>query len=97
RRTGAGVETLDPDGVWRRASRHTETIEVAGEEPVEVEVIETARGPVIIGGPEGIDGDPACLAYDGDPADLAYDGGKADHTDAAASADHPDRAGLADA
>ncbi|GGV72751.1 penicillin acylase family protein [Streptomyces massasporeus] len=74
RRTGAGVEALGPDGVWRRASRHTETIEVAGEEPVEVEVIETGRGPVIIGGPEGIDGDPTDLAYDGgrvDPADPA--------------------------
>ncbi|MEU2780742.1 MULTISPECIES: penicillin acylase family protein [unclassified Streptomyces] len=54
RRTGAGVEALDPDGVWRRATRHTETVEVAGEEPVEVEVIETARGPVIVGGPEGL-------------------------------------------
>ncbi|MEU2914058.1 penicillin acylase family protein [Streptomyces massasporeus] len=74
RRTGAGVEALGPDGVWRRASRHTETVEVAGEEPVEVEIIETGRGPVIIGGPEGIDGDPAGLAYDGDPAGLAYDG-----------------------
>jgi penicillin amidase len=63
RRTGAGVEALGPDGLWRRAARHTETVEVAGEEPVEVEVIETARGPVIIGGPEGLDGDPA------DPAD----------------------------
>ncbi|MEU0741367.1 penicillin acylase family protein [Streptomyces sp. NPDC006134] len=55
RRTGAGVEALGPDGVWHRAARHTETIEVAGEEPAEVEVIETARGPVIIGGPEGLD------------------------------------------
>ncbi|MFF8031272.1 GNAT family N-acetyltransferase [Streptomyces sp. NPDC016626] len=55
RRTGAGVEALGPDGVWRRAARHTETIEVAGEEPVEVEVIETDRGPVVIGGPEGLD------------------------------------------
>ncbi|MGW0473493.1 penicillin acylase family protein [Streptomyces coeruleorubidus] len=63
RRTGAGVEALGPDGVWRRAARHTETVEVAGEDPVEVEVIETGRGPVIIGGPEGLDGDPA------DPAD----------------------------
>ncbi|WP_369197645.1 penicillin acylase family protein [Streptomyces djakartensis] len=59
RRTGAGVEALGPDGTWHRASRHTEVVEVAGEEPVEVEVIETARGPVIIGGPEGLDGDPA--------------------------------------
>ncbi|WUQ97510.1 penicillin acylase family protein [Streptomyces sp. NBC_00310] len=44
------VEALDPDGVWRVAHRHVEVIEVAGGEPVEVEVIETARGPVVIGG-----------------------------------------------
>ncbi|WP_406443970.1 penicillin acylase family protein [Streptomyces sp. NBC_01613] len=55
RRTGAGVEALGPDGGWARACRHTETVEVAGEEPVEVEVIETDRGPVIIGGPEGLE------------------------------------------
>ncbi|WP_107098587.1 penicillin acylase family protein, partial [Streptomyces hirsutus] len=55
RRTGAGVEALGPDGVWHRAARHTETVEVAGEDPVEVEVIETDRGPVIIGGPEGLE------------------------------------------
>ncbi|GAB2830578.1 hypothetical protein GCM10027073_68590 [Streptomyces chlorus] len=55
RRTGIGVEALGPDGVWHRAARHTETIEVAGEDPVEVEVIETDRGPVIIGGPEGLE------------------------------------------
>ncbi|WP_053752742.1 penicillin acylase family protein [Streptomyces sp. MMG1533] len=63
RRTGAGVEALGPDGVWRRAARHTETVEVAGEEPVEVEVIETDRGPVIAGGPEGLDdGTPLALS-----------------------------------
>ncbi|WP_328658259.1 penicillin acylase family protein [Streptomyces sp. NBC_00334] len=67
RRTGAGVEALGPDGVWRRAARHTETVEVAGEpggrESVEVEVIETDRGPVIAGGPEGLDdGTPAALS-----------------------------------
>ncbi|MDQ0762125.1 penicillin acylase family protein [Streptomyces canus] len=56
RRTGAGVEALGPDGVWHRATRHTETVEVAGEVPVEIEVIETGRGPVIAGGPEGLDG-----------------------------------------
>ncbi|WP_199822038.1 penicillin acylase family protein [Streptomyces sp. NRRL S-37] len=55
RRTGAGVEALGPDGAWHRAARHTETVEVAGEEPVEVEVVETDRGPVVIGGPEGLD------------------------------------------
>ncbi|RMI91168.1 penicillin amidase [Streptomyces sp. ZS0098] len=56
RRTGAGMEALGPDGVWRRAARHTETVEVAGEDAVEVEVVETERGPVVIGGPEGLDG-----------------------------------------
>ncbi|MER5434048.1 penicillin acylase family protein [Streptomyces sp. NPDC002588] len=56
RRTGAGVEALGPDGVWQRAARHTETVEVAGEDPVEIEVIETPRGPVIAGGPEGLEG-----------------------------------------
>ncbi|MFJ4538320.1 penicillin acylase family protein [Streptomyces tibetensis] len=65
RRTGAGVEALGPDGAWRRAARHTETVEVAGAEPVDVEVIETDRGPVIIGGPEGIDGDPLDPAHTG--------------------------------
>ncbi|MFF5495688.1 penicillin acylase family protein [Streptomyces aquilus] len=76
RRTGAGVEALGPDGTWRRASRHTETIEVAGEEPVEVEVIETARGPVIAGGPEGLDdGTPLALSLRTPPrvtADLGF-------------------------
>ncbi|GAP49545.1 penicillin acylase family protein [Streptomyces azureus] len=71
RRTGAGVEALGPDGVWRRAARHTEVVEVAGEEPVEVEVIETDRGPVVIGGPEGLDGDPFALFDPSGPADPA--------------------------
>ncbi|WP_418953120.1 penicillin acylase family protein [Streptomyces scabiei] len=47
---GGAVEALDPDGVWRTVRRHVEVVEVAGGEPVEVEVIETARGPVVIGG-----------------------------------------------
>ncbi|MFF4591001.1 penicillin acylase family protein [Streptomyces sp. NPDC001388] len=55
RRTGAGIEALGPDGAWHRATRHMETVEVAGEDPVEIEVIETARGPVIAGGPEGLE------------------------------------------
>ncbi|MFJ4619733.1 penicillin acylase family protein [Streptomyces sp. NPDC088812] len=63
RRTGAGVEALGPDGVWRRVARHTELVRVAGEETVEVEVLETERGPVIAGGPEGLDdGTPLALA-----------------------------------
>ncbi|MFG3407796.1 GNAT family N-acetyltransferase [Streptomyces sp. NPDC048142] len=47
-----GVEALGPDG-WYRAHAHTETIEVAGAAPETVEVIETDRGPVIIGGAAG--------------------------------------------
>ncbi|MDX6361613.1 MAG: penicillin amidase [Streptomyces sp.] len=56
RRTTAGVEALGPDGVWRPATRHTETVEVADAEPVEVEVIETERGPVVIGEPGAVVG-----------------------------------------
>ncbi|GGR75609.1 hypothetical protein GCM10010269_13550 [Streptomyces humidus] len=54
RRTGTGVEALGPDGVWRRVARHTEPVRVAGGDTVEVEVLETERGPVIAGGPEGL-------------------------------------------
>ncbi|MFB6755195.1 penicillin acylase family protein [Streptomyces sp. NPDC056353] len=76
RRTGAGVEALGPDGTWHRAARHTERVEVAGEETVEVEVIETDRGPVIAGGPEGLDdGTPAALSLRHPPrvtADLGF-------------------------
>ncbi|GGS59388.1 penicillin acylase family protein [Streptomyces cinerochromogenes] len=55
RRTGAGIEALGPDGTWHRAARHTETVEIAGEPPIEIEVLETLRGPVIAGGPEGLE------------------------------------------
>ncbi|MFE3470933.1 GNAT family N-acetyltransferase [Streptomyces bacillaris] len=49
RRTAdGGVEALGPDG-WYLAHAHTETIEVAGGEPEPVEVVETDRGPLIIG------------------------------------------------
>ncbi|MER6124642.1 GNAT family N-acetyltransferase [Streptomyces sp. NPDC001795] len=59
RRTAdGGVEALDPDGRWRTAVRLVETVEVAGADPVGVEVIETPRGPVVIGGPEGLAGLP---------------------------------------
>ncbi|MFD0380304.1 penicillin acylase family protein, partial [Streptomyces sp. NPDC127112] len=43
-----GVEALGPDGEWEPVARHTETITVAGAEDVEVEILETARGPVIV-------------------------------------------------
>ncbi|MFI5684716.1 penicillin acylase family protein [Streptomyces sp. NPDC051636] len=71
RRTGAGVEALGPDGGWHRAHRHTETVRIAGEEPAEVEVIETDRGPLIAGGPEGLDGHHPALDDRGTPTALA--------------------------
>ncbi|MFC9286598.1 penicillin acylase family protein, partial [Streptomyces sp. NPDC057052] len=77
RRTGAGVEALDPDGTWRRVDRLTELVRVAGEETVEIEVLETARGPVIAGGPEGL--------HDGSP------GGTDDGTPLALALRHPPR------
>ncbi|MFC9535389.1 GNAT family N-acetyltransferase [Streptomyces sp. NPDC056975] len=46
-----GVEALGPDG-WRPAFRSVETFEVAGARPQEVEVVETERGTVVIGGPD---------------------------------------------
>ncbi|MGW7238691.1 penicillin acylase family protein [Streptomyces sp. NPDC054804] len=45
--TETGVEALGPDGTWHRAERHTETVEVAGQPPMRIEVLETERGPVI--------------------------------------------------
>ncbi|SCE59518.1 penicillin amidase [Streptomyces sp. Termitarium-T10T-6] len=68
-----GVEALGPDG-WYRAHAHTETIEVAGAEPERVEVIETDRGPVIIGDGPGA-GDEAAgepPAADGTFISLRY-------------------------
>ncbi|MFC0864372.1 penicillin acylase family protein [Sphaerimonospora cavernae] len=51
RRSGTRIEALGPGG-WRPAAAHVETIEVAGaSEPVEVEVIETERGPVVMAEP----------------------------------------------
>ncbi|MFE1265852.1 penicillin acylase family protein [Streptomyces sp. NPDC058758] len=53
RRTGdGGVEAYGPEG-WRPAAAHTETVGVLGGEPAVVEVVETARGPVVVGeGPQ---------------------------------------------
>ncbi|MEU8466660.1 penicillin acylase family protein [Streptomyces sp. NPDC029006] len=53
RRTGTGVEALSPDGTWHRVARHTETVEIAGGPPLVLEIVETDRGPVIVGGPDG--------------------------------------------
>jgi len=51
RRDGTRVRALGPDG-WQDAHHHVETIEVAGAEPVRVDVVETDRGPLIVGGPD---------------------------------------------
>lgn len=54
RRTdGGGVEALGPDG-WAPARVHTETVEVKDAAPVDVEVIETDRGPVVVDGPDDV-------------------------------------------
>ncbi|MFF9014305.1 penicillin acylase family protein [Streptomyces sp. NPDC014870] len=76
RRTAdGGVEALGPDG-WRPASVHRETVEVAGGDPVGIEVIETARGPVIIGPGGGpIGGPDAAEGEDGRHAAEGLDGG----------------------
>ena len=50
------VEALGPDGLRPVLHRHRETVEVAGGDPVDVDVIETERGPVIIGDTRNLDG-----------------------------------------
>ncbi|MFE0224124.1 penicillin acylase family protein, partial [Streptomyces albidoflavus] len=52
RRTGGAVEAYGPGG-WEEVAAHTETYQVAGGEPVTVEVVETGRGTVVVGGPGG--------------------------------------------
>ncbi|GII80465.1 hypothetical protein Sru01_54470 [Sphaerisporangium rufum] len=61
RRRGAGVQALGPDG-WRPVAVSVEVVEVAGGDPVPVEVIETGRGPVVSGGPDG-EGAAVSLRY----------------------------------
>lgn len=50
RRDGTAVQAKGPEG-WRPVDLHHETIAVAGRDPEPLEVITTARGPVIIGEP----------------------------------------------
>ncbi|MEU4193264.1 GNAT family N-acetyltransferase [Kribbella sp. NPDC026611] len=50
RRTADGVEALGPSG-WEACAVHTEVVEVADREPIEIDVVETERGPVISGAP----------------------------------------------
>ncbi|PBC78979.1 penicillin amidase [Streptomyces sp. TLI_235] len=69
---GPRVEALGPDG-WQPATAHRETVEVAGADPVEIEIVETDRGPVIVG---GTDGDAETLSLRHPPradAELGFD------------------------
>ncbi|MFI6245263.1 penicillin acylase family protein [Streptomyces sp. NPDC051016] len=48
RRTETGaVAALGPDGAWTETERHTETVEIAGQPSLRIELLETPRGPVI--------------------------------------------------
>ncbi|MFJ6794201.1 penicillin acylase family protein [Streptomyces sp. NPDC091268] len=47
RHAAGSWQALGPDGTWEPVHHHTETITVAGGEDAEVEVWETARGPVV--------------------------------------------------
>ncbi|MFC4336267.1 penicillin acylase family protein [Salininema proteolyticum] len=60
RRNGDAVEAWGPDG-WEDVRSRTEVIDVAGGEPLEVEILETARGPVIAGEVGG-DGEAEALS-----------------------------------
>ncbi|MFK0010317.1 penicillin acylase family protein [Streptomyces sp. NPDC091027] len=65
RRGPAGaVEALGPDGLWEPVARHTETIAVAGGDEVQIEVLETARGPVIVHADGDLGADAAAGAAD---------------------------------
>lgn len=57
RRAGGSVESREADG-WAPARSHREVVAVCGSDPVEVEVVETARGPVVVGDV----GDTRCLS-----------------------------------
>jgi penicillin amidase len=66
RRRGRGVEALGPDG-WHPATAHEETVRVAGAPDETVEVVETDRGPVVVGGPD----EPVALSVRHPPRVLA--------------------------
>ncbi|MGK4584778.1 penicillin acylase family protein [Kitasatospora sp. HPMI-4] len=65
RRSGDRIEALGPDG-WRPATTHIETIEVADADPVRVRIVETERGPVVIGAPDPDDDGADGTGADGD-------------------------------
>ncbi|MFF7498810.1 penicillin acylase family protein [Streptomyces lavendulae] len=90
---GDGVEALGPDGTWEPVTRHTETVTVAGGPDVEVEVLETRRGPVIIrpadeDAPDLVDAEDAEDAEDTEYAPAAT-GAPTDAPNTAAAPDAP--------
>ncbi|MET9083813.1 penicillin acylase family protein [Streptomyces sp. NPDC004237] len=65
RRTETGaVAALGPDGAWTETERHTETVEIAGQPSLRIELLETPRGPVITEAAAAA-ADPAPAAADG--------------------------------
>ncbi|MBW8798970.1 MAG: penicillin acylase family protein [Streptomyces sp.] len=71
RRTATGgVEALAPDGTWTPADHHTETIEVSGNPPIQIEVLETPRGPVITDYPPTATAPPPAATTDAQPSQL---------------------------
>ncbi|KRF29810.1 penicillin acylase family protein [Phycicoccus sp. Soil802] len=48
RRSADGVESREADG-WAPVTAHHEVVSVLGGDPVDVEVVETGRGPVVVG------------------------------------------------
>ncbi|MET9223817.1 GNAT family N-acetyltransferase [Streptomyces sp. NPDC003300] len=71
------VRALGPDG-WEPAASRTETVAVADADPVRVEIVETARGPVIIGGPDAPENPDAPESPDAPETPAASDGGASD-------------------
>ncbi|WP_372496913.1 penicillin acylase family protein [Streptomyces shenzhenensis] len=59
RRTETGVQALAPDGAWTPVEQHTETIEISGNPPLRIEVLETPRGPIITAAPDNSETGPA--------------------------------------
>ncbi|MFD4004668.1 penicillin acylase family protein [Streptomyces rubiginosohelvolus] len=51
RRDGPDVHARGPQG-WEPVARHVERVDVRDAGPVDIEVLETARGPVVVGGPD---------------------------------------------
>ncbi|MEU1161345.1 penicillin acylase family protein [Streptomyces sp. NPDC005921] len=81
RRTETGaVAALGPDGAWTETERHTETVEIAGQPSLRIELLETPRGPVITEAaaaaadhaPAAADGAASCAEGEAEALALRY-------------------------